>query len=156
MEKCNFARAIEGKNLKNYGYELHRIGDYNSYLVLFLSCSCTYSRNDWVWIACIMDEIEIIEPQDLRACMVEDRVCSECKKLKGADEFYISTSYRLHKRINEYKKQIKRCSVCKVCMNKRVAKWQVKNKERYQTYQELYKRQLRRQQKFAILDPVNS
>ena len=104
-----------------------------------------------------MDDREIIEPQDLRPCMVDDRVCSDCKILKGADEFAISTSYRLKKRLNIVVKQVKRCSVCKVCLNERVKKWVKKNPERYKTYQSLYhKRQLRRQRASAILEPVNS
>ena len=102
------------------------------------------------------NDIEIIEPQDLRPCMVDDRVCSDCKTLKGAEEFYISTSYRLHKRTNEYRKQVKRCSSCKTCMTARTKKWVKKNHTRYLAYQALYKRQLRRHQKASIIEPVNS
>ena len=101
-----------------------------------------------------MDDREIIEERDMRPCMVDDRTCPECKTLKGADEFYISTSYRLHKKTNEYRKQVKKCSSCKTCMNARATKWAKKNPERYGIYQSLYRRQLRRQRVPDIIEPV--
>ena len=90
------------------------------------------------------DERELEDPV-LKPSMVEPRECSSCKVVKPADDFYVGTSYRVVKRTNEVKKQMKRCSECRECMKARSKVWREANADRFKTYQALYKRKKRRQ-----------
>lgn len=92
------------------------------------------------------DERELEDPV-LKPSMVAPRVCSSCKIEKPADDFYVGTSYRVLKTTGEVKKQMKRCSECRECMNARAKAWRKANPLRFKSYQALWKRKLRRHPK---------
>ena len=85
----------------------------------------------------MLEKYTITLKPKLRTCLTSPKVCIDCKKKKKPTEFYIQKKYRTNIK-GERTQSFVLNSCCKECHSERTKRWQIKNRDRYLTYQKDY------------------